>query len=168
MTRNEIEYHGPKGIRIESYVKGDREAEAVWLLSPLRKQKLDTPELIQDNPFCIDRFAVSPNQDFIFGGRKVVLGDSNMFLWVRQKDGSYKRLPETVNQWILRRHGKPKGRRDMNFVRLLEWRSGGNVVVLACNFDGDRKGPWQRIEIDLVRGKFSPYTNLPDGWKSIM
>jgi hypothetical protein len=96
------------------------------------------------------------------------VGESDLFLWVRQKDGSYKRLGETVNHWIVRRHGLPKKRQALNFLRLLEWRAGGNIVVLACNFDGDRKAPWQRIEIDLVRGKFSPYTSLPENWNSII
>ena len=167
MDRSEVEYHGPKSLRIESYVLGDRQEESVWLVSSRRKQRLSTPRLVKDNPFTLDRFAVGTNQDFIFGARKVASGESDMFLWVRH-GSEYKLLPETVNHWIVRRHGKPRGRNEITFVRLLEWRSGGNVVALACNFDDDRRGPWQHVEIDLVRGRFSPYKTLPEGWKSIL
>ena len=91
-----------------------------------------------------------------------------MFLWVRQRDGSYKLHDESVGKWIVRRNSTPPRMREINFLRVLEWRNGGNGVVLACDFTGDRRSPWHRLEIDLVRGKFGKYTTLPQNWKSII
>lgn len=170
--REEIEYHGPKTHQIECFVRraggGELKEDSLWLLTPQRRVYLATPVLIADNPFALSRVALAPNLDFILGARKVSSGESDLFLWVRQKDGAYKLLPESVAQWIKRRRGYPKGREELNFIRLIEWRAGGNGVILACQFDFDKRAPWQRLEIDLVRGKFGAFTPLPANWKSLI
>jgi hypothetical protein len=181
MTKAEIEYHAPKSLRIESYTQWGADnpdtgiralvREVVFLITPSRKIPLETPPPNEGNPFGVVSFAVSPNQGFIFAIRKVVSGTSEMFLWVRQKNGTYTRHRETVGEWIVRRNRTPlpaSRAQSINFIRLLEWKNSGNTVVLACDFTGDRKSPWHRVEIDLVRGKFSRYTPLLDDWKAII
>ena len=92
-----------------------------------------------------------------------------MFLWVRQKNGEYKLMPETLNKWIVRKHGKPRPPFPIHFVRLIEWRKGGDGVLLACASGEERSNSqWHRVEIDLVHGKFSPYSLLSNDWKFII
>ena len=150
---------GPKTLQIESYTHsnadGQPDEESVWLLSRSSKTKLKTPALVEGNPFALDSFAIGANADFIFGVRKVDSGESDMFLWVRQKDKSYKLLPETVNQWIVRRTKASHRGGPITFVRLVRWFDNGNGVALAYT-TGGRGNPWYSREIDLVRGKFAP------------
>ena len=158
--QTELQVVGPRALRIESYysenTEGQATAESVWLLSGSRKVALETPALVADLPFTLDRFAIAPNADFIFGSRKVVAGESEMFLWVRQKDKSYKLLPETVNQWIVRRTKSTHKGKEITFVRLVRWLNGGNGVALSSLYFDGRKNLWHMREIDLVRGKFGP------------
>ena len=141
---------GPRGYRIES------DGDSFRLTTPGGRYSLDAPALNADNPFEIERVAIAPNADFIFGSRKVVAGESEMFLWVRQKNKSYKLLPETVNHWIVRRTKNSHRGGDITFVRLVRWLNDGNGVALASLYDDGRRNLWHVREIDLVRGRFGP------------
>ena len=161
--QSDLTVTGAKHLKIESYLARRNGSpdwlltdEAVWLISPTAKRALSTPALIKDNPFPLDRFAISPNEDFIFGARKLCAGDSDMFLWVRQKDKSYKLLPETVNTWIVRRRGAQHKGGAINFIHLVRWLDGGNGVALAGTYRTGKHNYWHLQEIDLVRGKFPP------------
>jgi hypothetical protein len=175
MERLEVQYVGSRQLRIELYGRFDTKEteigllplveESIWLISRERKVHLEARKLDPESNFYVDRLAVAPNQDFIFGARKVCSGTSEMYMWVRQKNGTYKLHRETVNAWVARRTSRTP---ELNFVRLLEWKKGGNTVVLACDFTRDRKSPWHRVEIDLVQGKFSRYTKLGEEWKSLI
>ncbi|MGC4045607.1 MAG: hypothetical protein QM758_17590 [Armatimonas sp.] len=151
----DIKVVGPKHLKIESYIRGNTK-QAIWLISPTKKLSLAVTPPNLDNPFPIDRFAISPNEDFIFGGRKVATGECDMFLWVRQRDRTYKLLPETVNHWVVRRQGKRHQGGEIMFVSVSRWTAGGNGVVLATLYENGKHNLWHIQEIDLVRGRFAP------------
>ena len=159
MERETIEYHGPKQLHIESY-SGERRwpHREIWLVGNRTKIQLAVPKL-EPPGIEVDRFAIAPNRAFIFASGRIVHRVSETVLWVQQADGRYKLLGESVGHWICRRLGLPKGREELTCVCLLAWRSGGNGVALSCAFDAE-KDSWQRVEIDLVRGRFSRYSNL--------
>ena len=66
LPRERLKVVGPKSLKIETYVRKEKEdegvgGESVWLISPTRKIHLETPALNEGNAFTIDSFAIAPN-----------------------------------------------------------------------------------------------------------
>lgn len=170
MERQEIEFYGPKGFHVASFLRWGAVGvgvtkEAVWLVSGTKRWHLETPPLRKSTPIPLEGFALSPHHTFLLGMRKICRGDNELFLWIRQK-GDYKRLPLSVNDWILKNRRLPDGLCQLDFIRVLRWEAHGNKILLGCNFDYGRlyaDSTWMSIEIDLVRGKFGPFRKLHEG-----
>lgn len=153
----DVSVSAPRGVRVESYSRpGDSgpTGQAIWLLTPRGRFYLEPPPLFAENPFMLDRFAVAPNLDFVFGSRKVATGENQLFLWVRQKNGSYKRLPETMNDWIVRRGKATRGPIDL--VGVVKWLDNGSGVTFGALYRDRGHNYWHTQEVDLVHGKFAP------------